>query len=259
MNIMIVIVHGFLAGWLVNYLSDVLPTLRKLSRPTCIHCGTAFGWRDYFLVSACRTCKKPRSWRTYSVLVLGPVIAVLLSINPPAQFPAQFSYWISLLVLTYFGVVLVIDLEHRLILHIVSIVGAVIGLLAGIAANGLLPTLVGGLGGLLIMLAFYFFGTLFARYRARKRGRDDGEEALGFGDVTLSAVIGLMLGWPLVITALIIAVLAGGIISVLMIIILVATRRFESMNVFIAYGPYLVLGATLLMFFPQAVGFLTGK
>jgi hypothetical protein len=31
------------------------------------------------------------------------------------------------------------------------------------------------------------------------------------------------------------------------------------MNVFTAYGPYLVLGAVLLIFFPQAVAFFTGK
>lgn len=180
------------------------------------------------------------------------LISTVVWINPPAQL----NYWIGLLVLTYFGVVVVIDLEHRLILHIVSLAGAVIGLIAGISRNGLINTLVGGLAGLVIMFIFYLFGVLFARYRARKLGVDDGEEALGFGDVTLSGVLGLMLGWPYIINGLVIGILAGGIVSLVIIIILVLARRYQSMSVFTAYAPYLVLGATLLLFFPQVARFL---
>lgn len=249
MNLLIAITSGFLAGWLVNYLSDVLPTLRKLSRPVCSHCGATINWQDYFLLRACRECKRTRSFRTPIVIVSAIAISVALSISSPPKL----GYWLSLLLLTYFGVVMVIDLEHRLILHIVSLVGAGLGLVVGILNNDLFITLVGGFAGLGIMLLFYFFGTLFARYRARKLGVDDGEEALGFGDVLLSAVIGLMLGWPLITRALIIAILAGGLVSVVIILVLSAMRRFESMNVFTAYGPYLVLGAVLLLFFPQII------
>lgn len=255
MNVMIALIPGFLAGWLVNYLSDVLPTLRRLSRPVCSHCGTTFGWQDYFFLRACQNCKQTRSWRTGVVLLAAIAISAAVWMN----YPPKLGYWLSLLLLTYFGVVLVIDLEHRLILHVVSFVGAVIGLITGILNNGLLSTFVGGLVGLVIMLLFYLFGTLFARYRARKLGVDDGEEALGFGDVLLSAVIGLMLGWPQIYHALLIAILAGGLISFLLILVLSAMRRFQSMNVFTAYGPYLVLGAVLLIFFPQAFAFFTGK
>jgi hypothetical protein len=59
-----------------------------------------------------------------------------------------------------------------------------------------------------------------------------------------------MVGWPDVTKALLIAILAGGVISLLVIIILVALRRYQSMNVFTAYGPYLLLGAAILLFFP---------
>jgi len=255
MNAIIAIILGFAAGWLVNYLSDVLPTLRKLSRPACAHCGATFRWQDYFLVSACRECKQPRARRILIVLAAAIIISAALWMNTPPKL----GYWLGLLVLIYFGVVLVIDLEHRLILHIVSLAGAVIGLIAGTVSNGLVVTLAGGLAGLLLMLIFYLFGMLFARYRARKLGTDDGEEALGFGDVTLSAVIGLMLGWPLITTGLLIGILAGGIISFVMIIVLVASHRYQSMKVFTAYGPYLVLGAVILMFFPQAAALFAGK
>ncbi len=252
---MIALIPGFLAGWLVNYLSDVLPTLRKLSRPVCNHCGATFGWQDYFFLRACPGCKHTRSWRTAIVLLAALAVSAAIWLNAPPKL----GYWVSLLLLTYFGVVLVIDLEHRLILHVVSFVGALIGLGVGIQSNGLLNTVIGGSVGLVIMLLFYLFGMLFARYRARKLGVDDDEEALGFGDVLLSAVIGLMLGWPQIYYALLIAILAGGLISFLLILILSALRRFQSMNIFTAYGPYLVLGAVLLIFFPQVVEFFTGK
>ena len=254
MNLILAIFVGLVAGWLVNYLSDVLPIQRKFTRPVCVHCGTTFGWLDYSLLRSCRECKKPRSWRTAIVLALGPVVAVLLQIIPVPRV----GYWIGLLVLTYFGVVAVIDLEHRLIMHIVSLAGAAIGLLAGSVTNGLVRTLFGGVAGLGIMLVFYLLGLVFARYRARKLQVDDGEEALGFGDVTLSGVIGLMLGWPLITTALLIGILAGGLVSLVLVLVLLALRRYESMNVFTAYGPYLLLGATLIMFFPQVFHLFAG-
>ena len=204
---------------------------------------------------ACQNCKHARSWRTAIVLVAAIVVSIAIWVNAPPKL----GYWVSLLLLTYFGVVLVIDLEHRLILHIVSLAGAVIGMVAGILSNGLVSTFWGGFSGLGVMLLLYLFGVLFARYRARKLGVNDGEEALGFGDVLLAGVIGLMLGWPQVFQALLIAIVAGGLISFLVILVLLATRRFQSMNVFTAYGPYLVFGAILLIFFPQAVALFVGK
>jgi leader peptidase (prepilin peptidase)/N-methyltransferase len=206
-------------------------------------------------VRACQSCKHTRSWRTTIVLLAAIAVSAAVWINTPPKL----GYWISLLLLTYFGVVLVIDLEHRLILHIVSLAGAVIGLIVGILSNGPVNTLVGGFAGLGMMLVFYLLGMLFARYRARKLGVDDGEEALGFGDVLLAGVIGLMLGWPQVFYALMIAILVGGLVSFLVILVLSAMRRFQSMNVFTSYGPYLVLGAVLLIFFPQVVAFFAGQ
>lgn len=256
MNILFAAILGFIAGWLINYLSDVMPTQRKIARPMCDECETVRTWKDYFLVRACQNCgHKRRSWRTLIVLFAMITVSIILALYPPLKL----GYWISLLVLTYFGIVFVIDVEHRLILHIVSLAGVAIGIIAGLAVQSPARTLVGGLSGLLIMLGLYYFGTLFARYRARKMGHDDGEEALGFGDVILSAVIGLMVGWPNITKALFMAILAGGTISLITIIILLATRRFQSMNIFTAYGPYLLIGAVILMFFPQVASIVMGQ
>jgi prepilin signal peptidase PulO-like enzyme (type II secretory pathway) len=255
MEILIAVFLGLLAGFLVNYLADVLPTQRTLGHPVCAQCGDQLAWPDYLRLSACRKCGAARSWRTYICLAISFGLSLALWFYPPARL----GYWLGLALLTYFGIVVVIDFEQRLILHSVSLAGALLGLLIGSLRTNLVTSLLGGLVGLGVMLIFYWFGVLFARYRARKMGHDDGEEALGFGDVTISGVLGLMLGWPLILYGLMIGILAGGLISLGLVLYLVAARRYESMTVFTAYGPYLVLGAALLIYFPQFLSFLSGK
>ncbi|MRR32837.1 hypothetical protein EG834_21460, partial [bacterium] len=62
--------------------------------------------------------------------------------------------------------------------------------------------LLGGLAGFTIMFVFYLLGVAFAKARARRMRaaglETDDEEALGAGDVILSTVLGLFLGWPLI-------------------------------------------------------------
>jgi leader peptidase (prepilin peptidase)/N-methyltransferase len=180
--------------------------------------------------------------------VAGAGIALSLWLWPPAM-----GFWFGLVILTYFGLVTVIDLEHRLILHMVSLAGAIICLIIGSQINGLWPTVLGGLVGFGFFFVLYLFGILFARYRARKMGQDDGEEALGFGDVTLSGVIGLILGWPTVILGLTTGILLAGAISLLLVLFLIITKRYETMSVYTAYGPYLIAGAVLFLFLPQLI------
>jgi prepilin signal peptidase PulO-like enzyme (type II secretory pathway) len=246
---------GLIAGILVNYLSDVLPHQRKLAQPVCLKCGATLGWQGYLLLQSCSVCHKRRSIRTYLTITAGIILSILLWLDPPTRM----GYWASLLVLAYFALIVVIDFENRLILHMVSLAGLLIGLGVGTLRYNFFTSIAGGAAGFLMMLIFYYFGILFARYRARKLGRDDGEEALGFGDVILSAVLGLMLGWPLIIYGLVIGILLGGLISLVLVLFLLATRRYETMTVFTAYGPYLVMGAIILMYFPRALSILLGK
>ena len=171
-----------------------------------------------------------------------------------------------MIVLIYFGIITVIDLEHRLILHPTSLVGAVLGLIVGTSIhsrmdqNGLLigvgKSLLGGLLGFAIMFLFYQFGALVAKYRAKRMQAagqaDDEEEALGGGDVYLAGVLGLMLGWPFIWDALILGILLGGVISILFILVLLIRRRYssEALMTFIPYGPYFIASAFFMLFGP---------
>lgn len=252
-ELIIPVLSGWLAGLLVNYLSDVLPKTRRLSQPLCPHCSTPGHWADYWLLRDCPSCKYRRSGRTWIVQIFFVLFAVYIWINPPRNL----GFWLGLFLLTYLAVVLVIDLEHRLILHPVSIIGTFLGLGSGIFLHGLKPTLIGGLAGFGIMFIFYLFGVLFTRFRARRMRASgqvsDNEEALGFGDVNLAGIMGLVLGWPLIWFGLLLGILAGGLVSLLIIIVMLISGRYKqkAMMVFIPYGPYFIMSTLFLLYIPN--------
>jgi hypothetical protein len=128
--------------------------------------------------------------------------------------PVRIGFLLSYILLVYLGVVFVIDLEHRLIMHPVSITGAILGLGIGSYANGLVPTLLGGAFGFGSMLLLYYLGEVFTRYMSKRRGEPVDEVALGFGDVNLCGVTGLLLGWPVILAGILFTIFAGGIGSI---------------------------------------------
>jgi leader peptidase (prepilin peptidase)/N-methyltransferase len=251
---------GWFAGWIVNYLADVLPITRKFSQPACPHCETPFTWMDYLLFKPCKNghARALRVWVT-------PPVLTAISVYAWLQPPSKFGYWLGFAVLIYFGTIFVIDMEHRLILHPTSIVGSLLGLGVGLVSNGLLPTLLGGLAGFLIMLLFYYFGVLFSRIRARRmraQGLEaDDEEALGAGDVILAAILGFMLGWPLIWFGLLLGILLGGIFGIFLVLFMLIVRQYKEnvLMVFMPYGPFFVLSSFLIMFMPGMIAAIVPK
>ncbi len=153
----------------------------------------------------------------------------------------------SLIWLIYFALIVVIDLEHRLILHPISLVGGALGLFFGIRAHGLVETLVGGVAGFGIMLVFYFLGDLFIRYLSKRRGEEIPEVALGFGDVNLSGVIGTILGWPGIVGGIFLAVLLGGVVSGAFLLIQLVRKEYQAYQA-LPYGPFLVISVYILLY-----------
>jgi leader peptidase (prepilin peptidase) / N-methyltransferase len=242
LNLTIAAFLGWLAGLMVNYLADVLPIRRKLVAPFCLACGEKAGLFNYLILPRrCDACGHLRSRRTWMVEVIFILISIGLMIHPSMRL----SFLVSLVLFVYFGVVIVIDIEHRLILHLVSLVGAVFSFGIGIALHGWVFTLLGGVAGIGIMWLLYYLGVLFLKLVKREQAKE--EEALGFGDVILSGVLGLLLGWPGVIAGIILTIfLAGGAGLVYLLVKLV--RRQYSSNLSIPYGPFLVAGAIILLF-----------
>ena len=252
--LIIPILTGWISGWVINYLADVLPVTRRLSRPVCDQCSQEYSIAGYLVFGRCRKCGHGRGLRPWVVQIVMMILSLYTWIKPHAM-----GYALGMLLLTYFAVVIVIDLEHRLILHPTSIVGALLGLGIGIFVNGLIPTLLGGLGGLAIMLVLYYLGVLFSKLRARRlkaTGQEaDDEEALGAGDVILACVLGFILGWPLIWFGLLLGILLGGIIGVVLMLVFILSGRYgrNALMVFIPYGPFFVLSAFFILFLPNWV------
>jgi leader peptidase (prepilin peptidase) / N-methyltransferase len=258
LTLLIPIVLGWCAGLFINYVADVLPFTRRFSQPLCPQCQSHFSWADYVTLRACRNCGKRRSLRTWLVQILAVVSFVYFWLFPSKALGIP----LGMLVLIYFGIITVIDLEHRLILHPTSLVGAVLGFIVGTSihsrADGLLlgagKSLLGGLFGFGVMFLLYQLGTLVARLRARKMRAAgqavDDEEALGGGDVYLAGVLGLMLGWPFILNAMVIGVLLGGLVSFVFILALLLRRRYmsDALMTFIPYGPYFIISAFYLLY-----------
>jgi leader peptidase (prepilin peptidase)/N-methyltransferase len=242
---------GWLGGWVVNYLADVLPLTRRLSRPQCSHCQNLYNWKDYLLFANCASCGKRRSLRSLILQAVMTVALVLIWLFPNPRLP----FILAFILLAFLILVLVIDIEHRLILHPVSWSGAILGLGIGTLMNGygatlktgFLNTLLGGAFGFGVMLIFYFIGEAYVRYMSKKRGLPSDEVALGFGDVNLSGILGMLLGWPVIVAGLFFAILAGGLVSLVIVVKMLVSKNYRAFTA-IPYAPFLILVAVFLIF-----------
>jgi leader peptidase (prepilin peptidase)/N-methyltransferase len=243
MPFIINVVVGALIGLLINYLADVLPITRKFSRPICLNCGKPFTFREYLFSFKCSKCGNKTSIRVIVVLLLSIACSVMIEFFPFANL----GFWATLPLLLFLGVILVIDIEYRVVLKETSYIGLVLMFGYGIYLHGFLPTLFGGLAGLLIMLGFYFLGILFNKLMGRIRGQQIEEVALGFGDVYVTTFLGFLTGWPAIIAVLILAILASGVFSLFYILVKSILRKYQSFSA-IPYTPFLILAAVAIFY-----------
>jgi leader peptidase (prepilin peptidase)/N-methyltransferase len=248
MSLLTLIIIGALCGILINYLADVLPIYRRPGKPLCSNCAKPLTLYNYVISFRCKNCGEGVSARTLVVLILSITASVLLW-----SFPFQnLSYWWTLPALVFLGVILVIDIEYRVVLIQTSIFGLGLMLLLGLvnqgfSLNGILTTVAGGLAGFAIMIGLYYFGILFSKIMSKLRRQEIEEIALGFGDVYVSTFLGLLIGWPAIISAIILAVLLSGGFSILYLAILSIVKKYKSFSA-IPYTPFLIIGAILITY-----------
>lgn len=234
---------GWISAAIVNYLGDVLPHTRALSSPVCSKCGRSTPWYTLLGPARCGSCQARASLRTWVTFISGVAVSILMWMSPPARL----GYYPGMLWMAYFGLVVIIDLEHRLILHPISLVGGILALVHGSLLHGVLYTLLGGVVGFGVMLLFYYLGGLFIQHMSRIRGETTEQIALGFGDVNLAGVMGLLLGFPGITLGLVIAILIGGLVSAVYLLTRLVTRRYTAFEA-LPYGPFLVLSAVYLLY-----------
>lgn len=239
----LIAILGLFVSIFINYLADVLPDTYTFSKAKCIKCEEVFTVKDYLFFRDCSNCHTRRSIRTYILPLIMIVIFLTLYFYPPKT--VQLNP--ALVVSAYFSLVLIIDLERKEVLLNLSLVGAALGLLIGTIYHGLVITLIGGLAGALIMLALYWLGILFVKIMSRVKHQQIDEVALGMGDVYVSLIIGLFLGWPVILFGLLAAILAGGLISGL-IILFTSLRKTYTPFAAIPYTPFLILTTYVLLY-----------
>lgn len=245
MNLILYILVGAFISLLLNFLADVLPAERKFARPVCKKCGHPFSFKNYLFSFHCPECQAKPGMRYWIVLLLSIVFSVLL-----AFFPLKpFSYWASLPLLTFLGLIMVIDIEHHAVLFETDFVGIALGLLYGLLLHNFLNTLLGGLIGAVILLGLYYFGILFNRIVARIRKQEVDEVALGLGDVFVSGYLGLICGLQHVVPMVIIAILIAGVFSLGYLIIKAIAKKYSAFTA-IAYAPFLIIATLVLFYLP---------
>ncbi len=242
--IVVFLIVGIIAGGLINVLADDLPARVNPRAPHCPRCGYVYRPSRWLALSRkvlggqCPDCGLPTRKRAITVEIgTALLFAVLPLFIEPVVDLVIYAIYVGVLVL-----IIVIDLEHRLILHVVTIPTTIFAL----AASLLLTDNTIALAALGAAVGFFFFLIVFFIGQ-----RLFGPGALGFGDVTLAMTLGAMLGFQRVFFALIFGVLLAGLFA----IVALASGRLKLRGHF-AYGPFLAIGGIVMIIWGNEIYYL---
>lgn len=201
------VIAGWICGVIINYLSDTLPDHRRFRLPYCSECKQDVSVLNYISGQPCKKCGSPKKTRFWLVIIVSVLLFIYLLFIPGITIT---TLVMDILVYLFLILITVVDIEHHLVLHVISLAGAILFGIIGVISHGWLQTALGGLAGFGIMLLFYLLGRAYSGYVAHKRGVEI-DEGMGFGDVNLGGVCGLLLGWPGIVGGIFIGVILGGI------------------------------------------------
>lgn len=258
---------GLLAGGISNVLADDLPHYRfprlprypdGTPRPLMAWLGiTAFLFGQRESPTGARL-----SWR-YPLTEIATALTMMLTVlttgdlrdntGAPAITGLQLAFW--LMYMAIFVLMAVIDIEHKLILFVVSIPAIVLALLDAALTQykpDLQNALLGGGIAFATFFVLYLGGILYAHIRRIS------EVAFGYGDVILITITGLILGPEALIFAMFITVFLGFIGSMAWIIGKSMRGQGHSLFTALPYGPYIIAATIIMMLFSSEVKTLMG-
>ena len=253
-----VTVFGALIGSFLNVVIHRVPREESIVFPNsrCPSCGTAIRPYDNLPVLSwvalrgrCRSCRSPIAARYPAVEALTALLfaLVLLRDGLSAQLLPDLVFVAALVSLVF------IDAEHMILPDVITLPG--IGL--ALVARALVPNLDGlwfltggvmqgwpdwtvslagaALGALAGGGTLWLLGWLWERLR--------GVEAMGLGDVKMMLAVGAYLGWPLTVLTLFLAVLAGSVAGLLIML----WRRDRDMQMMLPFGIFLGTGSIIAL------------
>lgn len=236
---------GLAVGAFAAHGAEALLAKRALSRPYCPYCQVERSPWQWSVTAAlisgrwrCRACDQPLRWPHLAAeMLLAAGWGGMM-----ARHGVSLRSLLAMVAMVPLIMVIVTDLERKLIPNALMLpsIGAMLGL--GLILGPVVPGLTltawwhVPLGGLIGFFVFWGLALL--------GGAVFGEGALGAGDVKLAAYVGLVVGFPLVIEALMLTFFLGGAGALLFILM-----RRGSLRTAIPYGPFLVLGALVTILF----------
>ncbi len=243
---LIIFLLGLILGsYLNSWVWRMRENIRVINgRSMCPHCRRQLTWYEnipvfsyLFLLGKCRTCKHPIP-KHFIFVELGTALVFVLvawqSLGSSALVPAVFFRNIVFSILLI--IIFVYDWLYQEILPEVIWVGV----LAGLGFNIYLGhSLIGMLVGLLVAGGFFLLQFIISKGKW-----------IGGGDVRMGVMMGVWLGWPLVLAALFLAYVWGAIVGVL----LIATGK-KQLSSAIPFGTFLATATFItLLWGAQIVG-----
>lgn len=251
-----IFIFGLIVGSFLNCVIYRLETKKSFlkGRSFCPHCKHTLAWLDLiplfsfiFLRGHCRYCKKSISWQ-YPIVEFITGLLFLLIVNfqfsifneiPIFNFQNLIGLFFMLSIACFFIIIFVYDLKHFIILDKVLIPAIVLAtfyrIIESIINNQLsiINYLCAAFGAAGFFLLIYLIS----------KGK-----WIGFADVKLGILLGLVLGWPNIALSLFLSFFIGGIIGVGLIIFLGKKLKSE-----IPFAPFLITGTLLALFWGQGL------
>ena len=239
MEVLLIIVFalfGTAIGSFLNVAIDRVPAGKSLISPPshCDTCQRRLAPQDLvplfsylWLRRRCRYCRTPIPVRSFWVEAGSGLLFAFIY--------GQYGMSAGLALTAFYGslfiVLGVIDLEHKLILNKIVYPAAVIALVIGVflpSAQSISlawPAALNGIIGGAIGFTFLFLPAVI--YPA----------GMGWGDVKMACLIGLVTGFPLVLVALFLGIVSGGLVAGALLVFKIKKRKEA-----IPFGPFLSLG-----------------
>jgi leader peptidase (prepilin peptidase)/N-methyltransferase len=229
------IVAGAIAGTRPLVFQSVCPTCATPAPATSsAPAGALTALLGYQQFRSCPTCGSGR-WRMQPLFQLGTAVYCALA---ALLIDSDLRLIAALVFLVPLSAVALLDFWIHQIFSNVIALGILLGIIFATAdgSSSFKDSIQGAFAGAIIIAVFYFLAGML--YETRKRG------PVGLVDILLGAMIGAIVRWPLVVTALFIGSLLAALLGVSILVIFRANRRPR-----VRYGPFLCLGALLVLLF----------
>ena len=274
-----IFIFGLIVGSFLNVVICRLKTKENffLSRSHCPHCKKTLKWFDLIPVLSfistfgkCRYCHKKISWQYPLVeIITGGLFLLIFNFSAygGSAVGGQFSisnfsllnfcsllivYCSLLFVLCSLIVIFIYDLKHYIIpdkIVFPAIAAALIyqftiylpAVTTALQAGDLRFTIYEGF--LFVIFSAFLAAGFFFLIILISKG-----EWMGFGDVKLAFLMGLILGWPDILFALFLAFVLGALIGLILI-----GLKIKSIKSQIPFGPFLVAATIIMMLWGEII------